>query len=522
MTYLLSQVDRDNYKWFSNDVSCASLMTLDLREGKLRGLNPFRIDFSYPITALAGENGSGKSTVLAMAACSYHNSSKGYRPCGRDKSYYTVGDFFYQSRSDITPEGLKIWNQFRHNNWRRLDPGPGWQCREKKKGGRWTNYDQRPSRNVIYSGINRVVPHYERSAHCSYRRQFRPAGFELAAEQRICEIASRIIGKQYTSFCLHQHSKYRLPVVECGADEYSGFNMGAGECAVFEILTAAFEAGRGALLVVDEIELGLHEKAQRRFIDELKNLCLETHSQTICSTHSPVILEALPPSARFYIECGLSNTTVTPGISPAFATGKLAGGPSDELDIFVEDDVAQAFTTEALRHEHRARTKILPIGSSEAVLRQLAARFREGRGNCVAFLDGDKRAENGAVKGKIKNFLERQYGNRTEDEVDAWIDARVQYLPGDTWPESWALTKALEQEDLNSLCLAWGANEGTVRTALMQGQLAGKHKEFYQLSLEVYHSLERVRSDVFRFIGEREEVEFDGVRAAVDDMLATL
>lgn len=54
---------------------------------------------------------------------------------------------------------------------------------------------------------------------------------------------------------------------------YSGFNMGGGESSVFEILTAVFESGEGALLVVDEIELGLHEKAQRRLIEELKKLC---------------------------------------------------------------------------------------------------------------------------------------------------------------------------------------------------------------------------------------------------------
>lgn len=78
--------------------------------------------------------------------------------------------------------------------------------------------------------------------------------------------------------------------------------MGAGESAVFEILTTLFAIGKGALLIIDEIELGLHEKAQYRFIEELKKICLELKCQVICSTHSYAILYSLPPEARVFIE----------------------------------------------------------------------------------------------------------------------------------------------------------------------------------------------------------------------------
>ena len=40
--------------------------------------------------------------------------------------------------------------------------------------------------------------------------------------------------------------------------------MGAGENAIFTILIELFSAGEGALLVIDEIELGLHEEAHVR------------------------------------------------------------------------------------------------------------------------------------------------------------------------------------------------------------------------------------------------------------------
>ena len=69
--------------------------------------------------------------------------------------------------------------------------------------------------------------------------------------------------------------------------------MGAGENAVFSLLIELFSAGKNTLLVIDEIELGLHESAQKRLIQELKKLCLELHCQIICSTHSCTILDYL-------------------------------------------------------------------------------------------------------------------------------------------------------------------------------------------------------------------------------------
>ncbi|MEI3363534.1 MAG: AAA family ATPase [Oscillospiraceae bacterium] len=94
------------------------------------------------------------------------------------------------------------------------------------------------------------------------------------------------MGKQYTSLDLRTVDRRRLFVVDRQAHHYSGFNMGAGENAIFTILIELFSAGEGALLVIDEIELGLHEEAQKAFIEELKKICKERHCQIICSTHS--------------------------------------------------------------------------------------------------------------------------------------------------------------------------------------------------------------------------------------------
>lgn len=521
MGYLESHIDKQNRAWFSNDNSCQTLEYILLHEGSFRGVHPCLLQFKYPISVISGPNGSGKSTILAMAACAFHNTDDGYLPEGRDKNYYTFGDFFVQAEDEVPPEGIKIIYQIRHNNWQGSTPvGPNRQERKKRIGGRWNNYERRVRRNVIYFGIQRVVPHYERNTHKNYRRNFSVVDINHDHVIRIRDIAGRILNKEYLEFEIHEHSKYRLPVVNTQDVLYSGFNMGAGESAIFSILLSIFQAGRGSLLVIDEIELGLHEKAQRRFIDELKILCLELHCQIICSSHSPIVLESVPPEARLFIEPKNGYTNVIPGISAAYACGKLSGRHTQELDIFVEDEVGASLVMGILPLELRQRLRILPIGSSEAVLRQIAARYRENNYQFIVFLDGDKRHEHQASIRKVKNYLENRF-EINDFQMTEWINARLHYLPGERWPEVWLIEQLLEMDNRERLEQDWGCDDVTISGALGEALIAGKHNEFYSLQLATFQETERLRSDIIRFLYAHIPKAFEGIIQGVNFHLET-
>lgn len=517
--YRYSDIDRNNLNWMAGDNSCGTLVSVELESGQLRGLTPFGVDFTYPISAIAGENGSGKSTLLAMVACAFHNDPSGYKPTGRARTYCTYSDFFIQSREENPPQGVEVWYQIRLDRWARREPGPGWQKSRKREGGRWSDYAARVNRNVIYFGIQRVVPHYERSAHKSYRGRFRLGTLDKSIRSRIRKIASRIIGKTYAEYEIHKHSKYSLPVAKTGGIRYSGFNMGAGESAVFEILTALFEAGNGTLLVIDEIELGLHERAQRRLIDELKKLCKEFHCQVVCSTHSHVILDTLPPEGRFYIESLGGKTLVTPGISADLACGKLSGTNAGEIDVFVEDGTASSVLEMFLPLSLRERICITPIGSSEAVLRQVAGRYLEKKDNCLAILDGDKHDEHNNSRKHVRTYVEGQF-RISENEINKWIDNRLGYLPGDTWPEKWLIETALEQNSKEFLAAQWGSDEvGRIERALEDALNAGRHREFFTLQNEIQQPLEQVRADVIRFVKQAQPDALDVEIAKIEELL---
>ena len=498
--YRYSDVDKRNLSWLPKDNSVATLLKISLVKGQLRGLRPFALHFKYPITAIAGANGSGKSTLLAIAACAYHNLDDGYIPSGRKHPYYRFSDFFIQSRSEIPPSGIHISYQFLYDNWSTGESGPGWQSRKKGVGGKWNNYDLRVLRNVVYFGVQRVVPHYERTTHKSYRTRFTMELLKEEHHKQICSIAGRILGKTYSAFEKHTHSKYSLPMVTSRHARYSGFNMGAGESAVFEILVALFEAGRGSLLIIDELEMGLHEHAQVKFVQELKKLCRKLHCQVICSTHSHVVLNALPPEGRFFLETGRDRTVVLNRISPSYACGMLRGSNIGELDIFVEDEVAATILLLGIPHNLRRRVTILPIGSSSAVIRGMATRYLEGKDSCICVLDGDKRNKIGTNPSLFERYTERRF-RESKGELKMWIEKRLTYLPSNKTPEIWLIDSCNKIEDKSSLAKTWCVkDEDVVASWLNDALLEPTHNQFFSISKASQLTEDRVVGDLVRFL----------------------
>lgn len=489
MKYRESQKDKRLRTWFATDNSHALLRRIRLEAGTLRGLTALDISFEYPITAIAGKNGAGKSTILALASCAFHSHPGWYKLPKRKNSYYTFSDFFIQHASEVSPEGLTIRYFIAHDDWKPSQHFPtgvgiGAQTRRKVKGGKWNDYDTRVDRTVVFLGIERIVPHSERSQSRSYSRAFRDAPLK-GWEENVMHAVGHILGKRYDDFRYVEHSKYSLPIVECGGTIYSGFNMGAGENALFEIFSTIYAAGRGALLVMDEIELGLHAEAQRKFLDKLKDVCLEMHTQVICTTHSKEIFDCLPHDARYYLESVNGKTKVTPGIASEFAFAKLSSIAGLEIDIYVEDDVAKSILTAVLPASVRSRATFTVIGSATALARQLSALYVRGEKKPVlAVFDGDQRA-----KEQDNIAHARKMAENVRSDFDDWFKSHAVYLPGTTWPEAWLLQKATET--LGPLADLLGTAVDDLSEYIEYGLQAGKHNEFHEL--EKHLGLERAQ-----------------------------
>jgi len=480
MKYKEDNLDRSLRKWFSNDFSKSLLRSINLKSGSMRGLSKSRIDFEYPITAIAGKNGSGKSTILALSSCAYHNKATGFKLPHRKQTYYTFADFFVQHSEDIPPEGIEIEYGIAHNKWKKTKELPdgigiGNQKRWKKRAGKWNDYAGRLKRDVVFLGIERIVPHNEKSQSKSYSRSFSHSG-NAGWEVEVKDTVGKILGKKYDDFKYVTHSKYRLPIVSVNGRKYSGFNMGAGENALFEVFSVMHSVSKGTLVVIDEIELGLHSEAQKKFILALKTLCKNRHIQIICTTHSREIFSQLPDDARIFIESVNGKSVVTPAISPDYAFSKLSAENSQELSVLVEDNVAKSILLAVLPGSIRARVSLEVIGSASALARQLAANYnRENRSSLLLVLDGDQKIKENQNLDYAYSMAESQ----NKSEFKAWAIKKMTYLPSETWPESWLVQKCSESiEELSKLlCVEIDVLEDVIK----QGLEAGKHNEFHEI-----------------------------------------
>ena len=521
MSYRDSGVDKKLRKWFRKDETKSLLKSIRVSKGAIRGLSKTEFDFTYPITAIAGRNGSGKSTLLALACCAFHNGRKGFKLPRRKLPYYTFADFFIFHGEDTPTGEIQVIYGISHNNWRKTadipdGKGIGYQTRKKTKDGRWNNYASRVHRDVVFLGIERIVPHNEKSQSKSYSRAFEHVADE-GWEDEVALIVGRIIGKSYTDFRYAEHSTYRLPIVRSEGRTYSGFNMGAGENALFEVFSILHTIAPGGLLVIDEIELGLHAIAQKRFIVELKKVCLKRKFQIICTTHSKEIFSQLPGDARMYLDRYKNETTVLKGISPEYAFSKLSAENSREISIFVEDKVAYAILMAVMDSSLRSRVTVEHIGSAGLLSRQLAASYNRSTGERILIIfDGDQKSNDK----KIRAYCYEMSEAADKDQFMEWCEEHMSFMPGKTWPEAWLIQGCME--DAQTLADLLTIDEDELMQILEDGLRAGKHNEFYEIGSQVGLAEEEVLSRIVLSIKQTHSDEFDEIIDVVETMLDTL
>lgn len=370
------EVRRLQKKWDSKTGWPKRLEWLEI--AGIRGWNSQRIKFEFPIVAVIGENGSGKSSVLQAAACVYRGENGA-------RTWYP-SEFFPDTAWDtVTVASIKYgYKEGIANKEDSL----------RKPTTRWLGQTDRPVRPVQYIDLNRIQPV---GARVGYARIAKTKHAEKSAKAFDAEQVRRlsfVMGKEYDAarMALSDIDESReVPVISRKTIEYSGYHQGSGEITVTELLRA--DLPKYGLILIDEIESSLHPRGQRRLIRHLAEQCRIQECQIILTTHSPYVLEELPLEARICIVEIDQSKEFIQGISPEFAMTKMDDDAHPECDIYVEDDAAKIFLEEVLaRHGEEVihRCAIVPFGGANVgySLGQMVASNRFIRPTCV-FLDGD-------------------------------------------------------------------------------------------------------------------------------------
>ena len=407
----------------------------EIRLRGLRGIDDLRVQIDYPVSVIAGGNASGKSTVLFAAACAYKVPGAGvkdfvpstlfpnYRPKlgGReDARSEIVLEFDYS-----TPDGRRSMRWRHVNGWNRSFFG-------RKNAAQ-------PERPLYLRTLSNISnPAEVRGVLGSMNRLNSPPHETPLTASQIA-FAQQLLPFRYSEVInLSSGSKSLLFAAQKGGVEYSELHMAAGERAILRMSQEIAQL-EGALVLIDEVEAGLHPWVQQLLMLQMQQLALRNDLQIIVTTHSPVVLDSVPLEGRIFLDRDATTGRVSV-LKPHrdVVQNALYGRSNDALNLLCEDDAAEGILRGVLDvlvvRENIWRESVnigRDTGADEFPTHAAAFRKFGQIQNFVFVLDGDQRDSD--IGEKIRN----QPG----------FDAPVLYLPGFDAPEIWVWDRLRQNSD---------------------------------------------------------------------------
>ena len=462
-----------------------------VRVKRLRGITDLQVRFPYPVCVLAGANGCGKSTVLFACACAYWNPS-GF---GRNFSPSNLFPSFSSQRSVLgdTLDNTALEFDFVHGGASQV---LAW---KRSRGGAWRKTGTRPTRPLYLRTLaNLTNPSEVRSLRRLASKPF--ATGELTEELLI--FAHRILPWRYRNLSIISTRTRDLLFAEVEGERetsYSEFHMSAGERAILR-LSKDISGLQNALVLIDEVEAGLHPYTQQQAMLELQRIALRQNLQILVASHSPVVLDSVPQEARLFLDRDKRTGEVRalPPYRDIFQKA-LYGQSRDQLSILCEDAIAENIirgvldvlnATMGLRHDDFMVGRNTGRDEFASHIHTLG-KFRK-LNDFLLVLDGDSRDYETKLRGAAD-----QYGHLLQPL----------FLPGEDAPEQWVWQALGEQSKQYAKALGLSTDDLERRMReieqLAEGSLKRRKNAKSTLSM-LATELNRLPEDIARIAGRLE------------------
>ena len=352
-----------------------------------RGIYTIDLELEFPITVISGLNGAGKSTLGQLAICAYKKPSTSV-----DYKRLYIKDFFPISPADPKPisDGAKVIYFYETDDHKKPQ-----EVTISRASSAWSGYKRQPERHCYYVGFTVYIPKVERrdlSVYGGTNLQFTE---KREIDQEVIGKMARIIGHKYDDVTFqgvsHKGKESEVGIASRLGYSYSENNMGFGEGRILYTIDKLETSPGQSLFILEEPETSLHESAQYEFAKYLLDVCNRRHHQIILSTHSSVILNALPSESRKLILRDETGVDIRNRISSNQVRSILSSGHVRQLDICVEDIFAKVLLTEVIRIKKKELLKavaIHDIGDKDAV-REAVRVLNKTRKKAIAVRDAD-------------------------------------------------------------------------------------------------------------------------------------
>jgi predicted ATPase len=380
---------------------------------RVRGLAGAEVRFDFPVTALIGPNGGGKSTVLGAAACAY----KELKP----------STFF--PKSSIGDTSMANWSIEYEAIDKHVNATAPIRRSSNFRQAKWVRGDVL-SRPVAYFGINRTVPAGEKP---SFKKLMGGSYVHTASLDPLPAAAlgetEKVLGKSVQGFRQTRIvSGQTFYTGRNSGNEYSEFHFGAGESSIIRIISEIEALKENALVLIEEIENGLHPVATRRLVEYLIVAAERKTIQAIFTTHSDDALLPLPKEAIW----ACLDRGVQQGKLSVKTLRAVSGKIDTKLAVFVEDTFARHWIEAIIRSDlPEAHDEIeVHAVSGDGVALRIHRGHRDNpsiRFKSCCMLDGDSQQSHDEANG-----IYRLPGGQPEltvfDEVAGAMDTNIAVL----------------------------------------------------------------------------------------------
>lgn len=419
-----------------------------IRFPKYKNIAPFtKIEFTFPITALVGANGTNKSSLLHALYGAPNNTSVGNFWFSTDIDPIIEGDgapncfiygyFYKKSKGNVEVLKTRVTRRDDPDYWESSRPIVRYgmipmPTQNPKDPQRWPPI----KKNVIFIDFRTELSAFDRYF---YNGDFSPKGLaekkdhirkksnklkeaiesskksfffykeriiekfnEKLLPEEVAEV-SKILNKNYDEIRLMHHIFFNV-IGYTGKISDKNFNYseafaGSGEFSVIMLVTKIMRAESHSLILLDEPEVSLHPGAQEKFLEFLANQVKRHKHQVILTTHSPALIRGLPPEAIKVLSIDKTSSKVvlhSQHSSTDEAFIEIGEDIHNKKTVLVEDALAAEIIKKSLRIHNKALLKILEIihlpgGSDDIFTSYIKYYVMDNRSNILCFLDGDVR-----------------------------------------------------------------------------------------------------------------------------------
>lgn len=353
--------DRDAVDYYVSQISvqkatCYPLFFEKIRINDFRHLHNVELDFKHPITVISGSNRNGKTSVLMAIACSHFNflrqdvvSGEWRRATWSELVRFTNHDS--QTVDWTYSVSFRTGNLSSTLSGRRSRQTKKWSGVAKKENqiGHPRFVGDISGRHVCLLDVNRINParHLSKSVYRKARRATRSA---LNEANLIREYISYILEVSYSQIenLTAQGDSKIYCISYDGGHSCSSFNTASGEDVLINLLEQIMHMPEKSLILIDEIEIGLHPKIQRRLMDVLYIISKSRHIQFIIVSHSYAIIDSVPAESRIFLERNAGIVTAKAALSTYETLTRMDSYIFPCVEIYLEDDVSHWIVDKAI------------------------------------------------------------------------------------------------------------------------------------------------------------------------------